>query len=136
VPASKEGCEKVAAPLTPAPPDAGLFLGRSARHRAAGYCFHFARSFAPPSSRRTSELVNPRSNLKCVTNPSRIDLMHDVPIGDHLLKREFLNFLLVSSSGSKRNGGQLDILLHSIAFSPKEALHGRVIGVGRDGFLK
>jgi enoyl-[acyl-carrier protein] reductase I len=32
--------------------------------------------------------------------------------------------------------GQLDILLHSIAFSPKEALHGRVIDVGRDGFLK
>jgi hypothetical protein len=29
--------------------------------RAAGYCFHFARSFAPSSSRRTSELVNPRS---------------------------------------------------------------------------
>ena len=32
--------------------------------------------------------------------------------------------------------GELDILLHSIAFSPKEALHGRVIDVGRDGFLK
>jgi enoyl-[acyl-carrier protein] reductase I len=32
--------------------------------------------------------------------------------------------------------GQLDFLLHSIAFSPKEALHGRVIDVGRDGFLK
>jgi len=31
---------------------------------------------------------------------------------------------------------QLDFLLHSIAFSPKEALHGRVIDVGRDGFLK
>ncbi len=29
--------------------------------QAAGYCFHFARSFAPSSSRRTSELVNPRS---------------------------------------------------------------------------
>jgi hypothetical protein len=41
--------------------DAGLFLGRSARHRAAGYCFHFACSFARSSSRRTSELVNPRS---------------------------------------------------------------------------
>jgi enoyl-[acyl-carrier protein] reductase I len=32
--------------------------------------------------------------------------------------------------------GQLDFLLHSIAFSPKEALHGRVIDVERDGFLK
>ncbi len=31
--------------------------------------------------------------------------------------------------------GQLDILLHSIAFSPKAALHGRVIDVERDGFL-
>src|SRR6516165_4664019 len=31
--------------------------------------------------------------------------------------------------------GQLDFLVHSIAFSPKEALHGRVIDVGRDGFL-
>lgn len=31
--------------------------------------------------------------------------------------------------------GQLDFLLHSIAFSPKAALHGRVIDVGRDGFL-
>jgi len=32
--------------------------------------------------------------------------------------------------------GQLDLLLHSIAFSPKEALHGRVVDVERDGFLK
>lgn len=31
--------------------------------------------------------------------------------------------------------GQLDFLVHSIAFSPKEALHGRVIDVPRDGFL-
>ena len=31
--------------------------------------------------------------------------------------------------------GQLDFLVHSIAFSPREALHGRVIDVGRDGFL-
>ena len=31
--------------------------------------------------------------------------------------------------------GRLDFLVHSIAFSPKEALHGRVIDVKRDGFL-
>jgi enoyl-[acyl-carrier protein] reductase I len=31
--------------------------------------------------------------------------------------------------------GQLDFLVHSIAFSPREALHGRVVDVGRDGFL-
>jgi enoyl-[acyl-carrier protein] reductase I len=31
--------------------------------------------------------------------------------------------------------GRLDFAVHSIAFSPKEALHGRVIDVGRDGFL-
>jgi enoyl-[acyl-carrier protein] reductase I len=31
--------------------------------------------------------------------------------------------------------GQLDFLLHSIAFSPKEALHGRVTDVPRAGFL-
>jgi len=36
----------------------------------------------------------------------------------------------------KKEWGQLDFLLHSIAFSPKEALHGRVIDVQRDGFLK
>src|ERR1700754_2367670 len=36
----------------------------------------------------------------------------------------------------KSEWGQLDFLLHSIAFAPKEALHGRVIDVGRDGFLK
>src|SRR5881275_78842 len=32
--------------------------------------------------------------------------------------------------------GQLDFLLHSIAFSPKAALHGRVVDVDRDGFQK
>jgi enoyl-[acyl-carrier protein] reductase I len=32
--------------------------------------------------------------------------------------------------------GHLDFVLHSIAFSPKEALHGRVVDVSRDGFLK
>jgi enoyl-[acyl-carrier protein] reductase I len=36
----------------------------------------------------------------------------------------------------KKDWGQLDFLLHSIAFSPKETLHGRVIDVERDGFLK
>jgi len=30
--------------------------------------------------------------------------------------------------------GQLDVVIHSIAFSPKEALHGRVVDVGREGF--
>jgi enoyl-[acyl-carrier protein] reductase I len=32
--------------------------------------------------------------------------------------------------------GQLDFLLHSIAFSPKNALHGRVVDVDREGFQK
>src|SRR6266702_8820635 len=36
----------------------------------------------------------------------------------------------------EKEWGKLDFLLHSIAFSPKEALHGRVIDVQRDGFLK
>src|ERR1700732_2314267 len=31
--------------------------------------------------------------------------------------------------------GQLDFVVHSIAFSPKEALQGRVVDVSRDGFL-
>jgi enoyl-[acyl-carrier protein] reductase I len=31
--------------------------------------------------------------------------------------------------------GELDFLVHSIAFSPKEALQGRVVDVERDGFL-
>jgi enoyl-[acyl-carrier protein] reductase I len=31
--------------------------------------------------------------------------------------------------------GRLDFAVHSIAFSPKEALHGRVVDVPRDGFL-
>ncbi|MGZ3349763.1 MAG: enoyl-ACP reductase FabI, partial [Xanthobacteraceae bacterium] len=35
----------------------------------------------------------------------------------------------------EKDWGQLDFLVHSIAFSPKEALHGRVIDVKRDGFL-
>ena len=32
--------------------------------------------------------------------------------------------------------GELDFLLHSIAFSPKAALHGRVVDVDREGFQK
>jgi enoyl-[acyl-carrier protein] reductase I len=35
----------------------------------------------------------------------------------------------------KEEWGQLDFVVHSIAFSPREALHGRVIDVKRDGFL-
>src|SRR4030095_6595995 len=34
----------------------------------------------------------------------------------------------------EREWGELDYLVHSIAFSPKEALHGRVVDVPRDGF--
>jgi enoyl-[acyl-carrier protein] reductase I len=35
----------------------------------------------------------------------------------------------------KKEWGRLDFLVHSIAFSPKEALGGRVTDVTRDGFL-
>ena len=35
----------------------------------------------------------------------------------------------------KKDWGKLDFLVHSIAFSPKEALHGRVVDVEREGFL-
>src|SRR3974390_755216 len=34
-----------------------------------------------------------------------------------------------------RDWGRLDFVVHSIAFSPKEALGGRVVDVPRDGFL-
>ena len=34
----------------------------------------------------------------------------------------------------KKDWGRLDVLVHSIAFSPKEALHGRVVDVPRAGF--
>src|SRR3569623_161720 len=36
----------------------------------------------------------------------------------------------------EKEWGQLDFLLHSIAFSPKGALHGRVVDVDRLGFQK
>lgn len=36
----------------------------------------------------------------------------------------------------RRSWGRLDILLHSIAFCPKEDLHGRVVDCSRDGFSK
>jgi enoyl-[acyl-carrier protein] reductase I len=35
----------------------------------------------------------------------------------------------------EKEWGRLDFLVHSIAFSPKEALQGRVVDVERDGFL-
>ena len=35
------------------------------------------------------------------------------------------------SSASNKTGGELDFLVHSIAFSPKEALRGRVVDVNR-----
>jgi len=35
----------------------------------------------------------------------------------------------------ERKWGKLDFVVHSIAFSPKEALQGRVVDVGREGFL-
>lgn len=36
---------------------------------------------------------------------------------------------------AKKRWGTLDIVLHSIAFAPKEDLHGRVVDCSRDGFL-
>src|SRR6266480_7966741 len=36
----------------------------------------------------------------------------------------------------EKEWGKLDFLLHSIAFSPKGALHGRVVDVDREGFQK
>jgi enoyl-[acyl-carrier protein] reductase I len=35
----------------------------------------------------------------------------------------------------KKDWGKLDFVLHSIAFSPKETLRGRVVDVDREGFL-
>jgi enoyl-[acyl-carrier protein] reductase I len=34
-----------------------------------------------------------------------------------------------------KDWGELDFVVHSIAFSPKEALQGRVVDVTREGFL-
>jgi enoyl-[acyl-carrier protein] reductase I len=34
-----------------------------------------------------------------------------------------------------KHWGQLDFLVHSIAFSPRDTLHGRVVDVPREGFL-
>jgi enoyl-[acyl-carrier protein] reductase I len=34
-----------------------------------------------------------------------------------------------------RQWGELDFVVHSIAFSPRDALQGRVVDVGREGFL-
>ena len=39
------------------------------------------------------------------------------------------------SSASRKEWGRLDFLVHSIAFSPKDALGGRVVDVPREGFL-
>lgn len=36
----------------------------------------------------------------------------------------------------EREWGTLDFVIHSIAFAPKETLHGRVADASRDGFLK
>src|SRR5690242_20253116 len=44
-------------------------------------------------------------------------------------------FCLKKKNRIKREWGRLDVLVHSIAFSPKEALRGRVTDVERDGFL-
>ena len=41
----------------------------------------------------------------------------------------------VNAEGQKE-WGKLDFAVHSIAFSPKDALQGRVVDVSRDGFLK
>lgn len=35
----------------------------------------------------------------------------------------------------EKTWGELDFVLHSIAFSPRDALHGRVVDVGKPGFL-
>jgi hypothetical protein len=66
-PSPKPGCP-IALSCRLSPAQRGPFLlGRSARHRAAGYCFHFARSIARSSSRLTSELVKPWS-IKASSN--------------------------------------------------------------------
>lgn len=39
-------------------------------------------------------------------------------------------------SGIEKKWGKLDFFLHSIAFCPREDLHGRVIDCSRDGFSK
>jgi len=65
------------------------------------------------------------------------------PLAD-MLSAEILLPLDVSIEGQlehlfetiTQKWGRLDFLLHSIAFSPKDALHGRVVDVNRDGFLK
>src|SRR6478672_7658790 len=59
------------------------------------------------------------------------------------LKAPILMPLDVGASGQmeavfdriKKEWGRLDFLVHSIAFSPKEALGGRVTDVTREGFL-
>ncbi len=64
------------------------------------------------------------------------------PLADELDAKLFLP-MNVSEPGQmeavfehiNKEWGQLDVLVHSIAFSPKDALCGRVVDVARDGFM-
>ncbi len=64
------------------------------------------------------------------------------PLADELEAKLFLP-MNVSEPGQMeavfehigKQWGQLDVLVHSIAFSPKDALCGRVVDVARDGFM-
>jgi len=68
---------------------------------------------------------------------------HVEPLANHLGAEIFLPLDVESDDQLNRvfseideNWGKLDFVLHSIAFAPKEDLHGRVIDSSRAGFLR
>ena len=106
----------------------GLIVGIANKHSIAWGC---ARAFRALGAELAVTYLNDRA--KQFVEPLAVEL--EAPI---------LMPLDVNAEGEmekvferiEKEWGVLDFLLHSIAFSPREALNGRVIDVGCDGFLK
>jgi len=63
-------------------------------------------------------------------------LLQQVP-ADIFLQLDVINpdHLLALSAELKKKWGELDFIIHSVAFAPQEDLHGRVVDCSKDGFL-
>jgi enoyl-[acyl-carrier protein] reductase I len=105
----------------------GLIVGIANEHSIAWGC---AKAFAGLGAKVAVTYLNEKA--KKYVEP----LAHEIesPIVMPLDIREPAEMEAVFDRIGKE-WGELDFLVHSIAFSPKEALQGRVVDVQRDGFL-
>lgn len=106
----------------------GIVIGIANEHSIAWGC---ARAFRAAGAELAVTYLNEKAepHVRPLAEELEAPIVVPLDVQDDEQMRQLFNIV-------GERWGSLDFVLHSIAFAPKEDLHGRVTDCSRDGFLK